>query len=237
VKAVDEAAFLHRGFMPREVAREIMDDDVEDPRELDGNLRDIERANRWFGATREVLRFMDRNGARSVLDVGCGSADIPLALAGAARQSGRELRIACVDRSAQMLDIARGRAASFPAMTFAQAEGDALPFADGAFDVVTCSLMLHHCDPPEAVPVLRELRRVAARAALVADLRRSPAAYAGALLFAYGTSRNRLTHNDAPLSVRRAYTPREALALAQAAGWRRPQTRSLPFFRMLVFDE
>ena len=87
--------------------------------------------------------------------------------------------------------------------------------------------------------MLRELRRVAARAALVADLRRSPAAYAGALLFAYGTSRNRLTHNDAPLSVRRAQ-PRTApkpSRLLRAAGWTRPQVRALPFFRMLVWDE
>jgi hypothetical protein len=71
---------------------------------------------------------------------------------------------------------------------------------------------------------------------VVCDLRRSALAFAGAWLWSR-TSRNRLTRHDAPLSVRRAYTPAEALALARDAGWRDPRVQGEAFYRMTLTDE
>jgi hypothetical protein len=71
---------------------------------------------------------------------------------------------------------------------------------------------------------------------LVTDVQRSLPAFIGAYLFSRLTTRNRITRNDAPLSVRRAYTPAEALGLAQEAGWRRPRVHSYPLFRMALTD-
>jgi SAM-dependent methyltransferase len=223
-------------MMERVAARELMDDAVDEPVELAENLTDIERANRWFGVAAPVAAFVRVSRASSVLDVGCGSADIPLALARDAQRRGAELRVTCLDRSAQMLEIARARTGNHPSLSFVEADGERLPFADGAFDIATCNLALHHFEPPAAVRLLSELRRVSAVSPLVCDLRRSRLAYLGALAFAYATSRNRLTRHDAPLSVRRAYTPGEAVALANAAGWRSPVVRLQPFFRMLLHD-
>jgi len=78
--------------------------------------------------------------------------------------------------------------------------------------------------------------RELALAGIVCDLRRSAFAFALAWLWSR-TSRNRLTRNDAPLSVRRAYTPDEALLLARLAGWRLPHLRCERFFRMTLTDE
>jgi ubiquinone/menaquinone biosynthesis C-methylase UbiE len=135
-----------------------------------------------------------------------------------------------------MLAIARRATAADPALSFVRGDGGALPFADGAFDVVTCTLALHHFEPDGARALLRELRRVARLSPVVCDLRRSPVAFAATWLWSR-TSRNRLTRHDAPLSVRRAYTPGEALALARDAGWRAPRVRREPFFRMTLTDE
>jgi hypothetical protein len=60
---------------------------------------------------------------------------------------------------------------------------------------------------------------------LVNDLERSWAGYAGAWLFGRLLTSNPMTRNDAPLSVRRAYTRPEALALAHAAGWHGARVR------------
>jgi hypothetical protein len=80
------------------------------------------------------------------------------------------------------------------------------------------------------------MRRVARVTPIVGDLARSSLAYAGTWLFAHVTTRNRLTRHDAPLSVRRAYTPAEALALAREAGWRAPRVLGERFFRMTLLD-
>ena len=213
-----------------------MDDPAESMTELEENLRDIERANRWLGGIAPVKSAIFSLGAASVLDVGCGSADVPAALVSAARDRGTSLHVTCLDSSDQMLAIAQARANGERPMRFVQGDGTALPFPDRSFDVVTCNLALHHFDPPSAIKLLGEMRRVAFMTPIINDLRRALGGYVGALLLSRLFSRNRFTRHDAPLSSRRAYTPEEACDLARAAGWRNPKAFRKPFYRMLMLD-
>jgi SAM-dependent methyltransferase len=223
--------------MKRVVARELMDEPIESVTELEANLADIEFVNRAFGGVAPVLREVRRCGARTLLDVCCGSADIPLAVVRDARRRGRSVAVTVLDHSEDMLEIARRRASAVPSVRFAGGDACALPFPDAAFDVVTCNLALHHFEPAAARTMLRELRRVARVLPLVCDLRRSAGAYAAAIAWSRIFSRNRLTRHDAPLSVRRAYTLAEARALAVEAGWAAPRIRPEAFFRMTLADE
>ncbi|MFN2528553.1 MAG: methyltransferase domain-containing protein [Candidatus Baltobacteraceae bacterium] len=222
--------------MKRSAGRELMDDPVQSVHELEQNLRDIERANRYLGGIAPVQAAIFSFGAKSVLDIGCGSGDIALALAEHAQDQCRELSVTCLDISEQMLQIARTRTANHPALRFVQGDGARLPFEDGSFDVAMCNLALHHFDPPSAVALLTEMRRVSRISPLVCDLRRSWIGYAGAVLFSRLTTANRLTRHDAPLSMLRAYTTREALLLAKGAQWHHPKVTSAPFYRMVLVD-
>ena len=216
---------------------ELMDGPLDDAGELERNLADIEFANRRLGGIAPILRETRARDARTVLDVGSGSADVPHALVRDGRRRGVEIRATCLDRSETMIAIARRRTGGDERLTFVRGDGERLPFDDGSFDVVTCTLALHHFEPPAALALLREMRRVARRSPIVADLVRSPAAFVAAWLYAHLTTRNRLTRHDAPLSVRRAYSPDEALTLAREAGWRSPNVRREPFFRMTLVDD
>ncbi|MBV8367388.1 MAG: methyltransferase domain-containing protein [Candidatus Eremiobacteraeota bacterium] len=222
--------------MRRTIARELMDEPVDDVVELEANLRDVVFANAHFGGTAPVVRALRRLEARTVLDVGSGAGDVALALVRDGARRGVRVHVTCLDVSEQMLEIARRETGAGAQFAFVRADGGALPFGDGAFDVATCTLALHHFDAEEARALLRELRRVARLGPVVCDLRRSALAFAATWLWSR-TSRNRLTRHDAPLSVRRAYTPGEALALAREAGWRAPRARREPFFRMTLTDE
>ena len=222
--------------MQRIVARELMDDPVESLAELEGNLSDIEFANAMFGGSAPVLRAVRASDARTVLDVGCGSADIPLALVRDAERRGKVLDVTAVDHSEQMLEIARRRTHAHPRLHFVAAAGESLPFDAESFDIVTCNLALHHFEPDAARTLLSEMRRVARIAPVVCDLRRSRIGYAATFAWSRLFTRNRLSRHDGPLSVRRAYTPQEALDIAARAGWRVPVVRREPFFRMLLTD-
>ncbi|MEO6914196.1 MAG: methyltransferase domain-containing protein [Candidatus Baltobacteraceae bacterium] len=221
----------------RATDRELLDDPVDSPAELEGSLRDIEIANRFLGGASPVRRIFQKIDPRTVLDIGTGSGDIPLALVRDFERTGRDLRVTCLDSSAQMLDIARRRTAGHAALSFVLANGEALPFADDSFDVVMCNLALHHFDPEPAVRLLREMRRVARLQPVLCDLRRAGIGWLGAYIFSRVVSRNRLTRHDAPLSARRAYTPDEARDLCRIAGWRNPRVDRVPFYRMLLRDE
>lgn len=205
--------------------------------EFRANFDDIEFANRYFGGsrpvTREVLSRAASRGDFGVLDVGCGSADIARALVRATTTS---LTVVALDSNADILAIARERTPATAPISFVHAQGGALPFEDASFDLAMCNLALHHFEPQAAVAMLRELRRVSRVTPLVCDLVRSRIAFIGAWLFARILAKNRLTRHDGPLSVRRAYTPTEALALARDAGWRAPRVTREPFFRMVLTD-
>jgi ubiquinone/menaquinone biosynthesis C-methylase UbiE len=216
-------------------AKELMDGPVA-RLDLDRNLRDIAFANRWFGGSAPVIRCLRRLSVGTVLDVGSGGGDIAGAIIRDARRRGIAMHVTCLDRSTEMLDIARNALAANEAVQYVAGEGTRLPFADGAYDVALCTLALHHFEPPEAIVLLRELRRVSRVTPLVGDLRRSRPALAVTTLWVTLFARNRLTRHDAPLSVRRAYTPVEALDLAREAGWRDPRVRREPFFRMTLLD-
>ena len=102
-------------------------------------------------------------------------------------------------------------------MRLARADGRELPWTDGAFEIVSCCLALHHFPPVEAARVLREMWRVASGGIVVTDLTRSYPAYVGTWLATRTVASNVLTRHDGPLSVLRAYTPQEMRELAAAA--------------------
>lgn len=194
-----------------------------DPAELAANLRDLRRMNRLLGWTAGVLRELEgivaAAGLRrlTVLDVATGSADVPLAILRWAARRGLEARVLASDVNGQVLAEARALTAGVPAIDLLQHEGTRVPLAGGSVDVAICCLALHHFDPEAAAALLRELGRVARHGVIVSDVERSRPAYWAAVAVTRILG-SRLTRHDGPVSVRRAYTLREAEALARAAG-------------------
>jgi SAM-dependent methyltransferase len=191
--------------MRRTVTHELLDDDAGTPAEVAASLADLRRFNRWFGGSSTTFRMLrrvaDRTGARelSLLDVAGATGDVAHYAQARLLRLGVRLEVTLLDRAATHL------AREFPAVA-----GDALqlPFADGSFDLVTNSLLVHQLAPDEVARFVDEALRVCRTAVLINDLRRSAlhlaAVYAGFPLY-----RSRLTRHDAPASVRQAYTVEE----------------------------
>jgi ubiquinone/menaquinone biosynthesis C-methylase UbiE len=220
---------------------ELMDAPGNDPAVVAENLADLRRANRWLGGIHLTVRALQRlthglpPGAElTILDVATGGADIPRAVLVWGEERGLRARVLATDISlgivraaATVINPGLVGAPAAPAterrlaagrLQLAVADARALPLADGSVDVAMCSLALHHLPPSDAVMMLCEMRRVARRGVIVNDLVRSWFGYIGAVLYGRFCTRNPLTRNDGPLSVRRAYTRPEMAALARRAG-------------------
>jgi SAM-dependent methyltransferase len=231
--------FRKRQWPERSDADELMDGDGFTAAELNANFRDIRRANRWFGGTSAILSALPElvpahTKTLSLLDIATGAADIPIAIQrwGAAR--GLIVNITATDIAPEMLALASAQISGAPCIQLRQADARAMPFASQSFDVVTCSLALHHFDPAGAVQVLREMDRLCRTGFIVNDLRRGAIGYGATWLASRTTTRNRLTRHDAPLSIERAYTPVELRALLDEAGVVGADVRTLPWFRMVA---
>jgi len=216
--------------MKRRPTRELLDDDQGTPAEIAGSLRDLRWFNRWFGGI-ATLRRLFENASRitgrtsfSVLEVGAGDGFLVRTVATEVGRSGVQLDVTLLDRAASHLPVNGW---------MPKVAGDALrlPFQDSSFDLVSCSLFLHHLSPEQAVAFAHEALRVSRTAVLVHDLIRHPIhlAFACAGLPLY---RSRITRHDAPASVRQAYTVPEVVRFFREAGAADVQVQQQYFYRM-----
>jgi ubiquinone/menaquinone biosynthesis C-methylase UbiE len=219
--------------MKRVVTPELLDADQGTPEEVAGSLADLRWLNRYFGGlsttTKLLFDVARTTGLKqmSFLDVAGASGDVALAAQADLKEHGVDLEVAVLDRSATHLPKSQGSNGA------AAIVGDALniPFDDSSFDVVGSSLFLHHLEPGQIVRFTNEALRVCRHAVIVNDLRRDPihlaTAYAGIPVY-----RSRITSNDAPASVRNAYTPHEMHEVLRKSNAGRIEISRHYFFRM-----
>ena len=150
---------------PRSSRPELIDQPGQAAEVLEPALREIQWVNRHLAGWQvlrsclpQLLEPIPLEQPVRVLDLGTGSADLPLAMARWGRAHGRSVWITAVDISAPILDFARREIGAEPSVQLVQADMRRLPFAARSFDLVTCSLFLHHFDPKGAVELLSSVR-------------------------------------------------------------------------------
>jgi ubiquinone/menaquinone biosynthesis C-methylase UbiE len=207
------------------------------------SLSDLRRINRFLGGRKVILRALSSclDGSSlqkvSLLDVGTGSADIPMAVAADCHRRGLESFIAAVDLSERHLRISRARLGVSSEVHLVRADCLRLPFPARSFDFVTASLFLHHFRDDDVVRLLADFGRIAKRAVIVNDLVRNlvPYYFTRIAFPLLGTSF--LTQNDGPVSVLRAFTAEEMKDLARRAGLNNVRVKRLfPYRLSLVAD-
>jgi len=176
--------------------------------------------HRIFGEARALRNSMIRDinaaGAEkiSILDVGAGSGELLRIVSRWTKRSSPFL--VGVELSELAARSVKDRSEGHGILSV-RGDGLRLPFADGSFDYVYCSLLLHHLTEAAGIDLLREMRRVARRKFYVIDLHRHERAYnifkeVGRYLL------QPFTLEDGSLSILRSYTPRELTRLAEKAG-------------------
>jgi 2-polyprenyl-3-methyl-5-hydroxy-6-metoxy-1,4-benzoquinol methylase len=170
------------------------------------------------------------------LDLATGSGDIPRMIVRFARQIKARVEVEAVDFQAATIDIARRLSANFAEIDYHCA--DIRDFgAPASYDLVMCSLALHHFSEAEAVNLLRRCAELSRRFVLIADLRRGWLGRFGVPLITTLFFREPMTRHDARVSMERAFSFREMHQLAQAAGWAEFGHRRFRFARQAIWLE
>ncbi len=106
----------------------------------------------------KTLNLAGLKPGESVLDVGCGTGTLAIA---AKRRVGPAGRVCGIDASPEMIARARMKAKKACAeVTFENAVAEKMPFANGTFDAVLATVMLHHLGRKARQQCAFEMRRV-----------------------------------------------------------------------------
>ena len=203
---------------------EWMDQPGIDPLAHSQALQGLRRINAFSGAVGSLfapIRSLARERGGQplrVLDLACGGGDNTTALAERARREGLDMQIDGCDLSPQAVAIATRNAEERALGTrFFQADALNDPLRED-YDVILCSLFLHHLDQQQAVDLLQRMGRASRCLVLVNDLIRSPLGYSLAWAGCRLLSRSPIVHFDGPVSVQGAFQLQEVRALALQAG-------------------
>jgi SAM-dependent methyltransferase len=208
------------GLSITSIGAELLDDPEADPRAVAESLRNIARANRWFGGATAVRYGLSRTlgdvppgTTLTLADLGTGLGDLPRAAVRWGASRGIRIQPVGIE-----LNPIAARLASAGGVPTALACAGSPPFADKSVDVVLVSQVAHHLTGRSVVDLLRTCDRLARRAVIVADLRRNrwagPAFWCGAQLLGFDP----VTIADGLTSIRRGFSKREVLGFLDRAG-------------------
>lgn len=206
--------------------------------ELKRDLYNLYQLNRFFGShqlVRHFLRKWIKSGSRMrMVDLATGFGDIPRLVVDYARSIGATVTVDAIDQNPATLQIARGASGGYPEISFV--EGNILEWAPAEpYDIVHCSLALHHFTSEDAVRLLRNCRELSRRFVLMSDLRRGYLAGIGVFLLTATIFREPMTRIDGRLSAARAFSFSEFRSLAEQAGWIQFGHRRFAFARQAIW--
>ncbi|HXJ91662.1 MAG TPA: methyltransferase domain-containing protein [Terriglobia bacterium] len=220
--------------MRRVTSIELLDQGAGSLEEIQGNLADLWRVNRYLGGVfnnlrllRQFFRQTEKRRVR-VLEVGAGDGRLAARLRRELSKQGIDADFFVLD--CQLSHLLMGRPDTQEVHPVV-ADALALPFAPSSFDIVTCNLFLHHFSGARALQLLKALASMAREAVLINDLRRHWLPYWFVRLTPW-LWRVEMSRLDGMASARQAYTRAEVVALASAASLGDFEVHRLAPFRL-----
>jgi 2-polyprenyl-3-methyl-5-hydroxy-6-metoxy-1,4-benzoquinol methylase len=208
-------------FSERSYEKELLDGDKIAAPDLYLNLKELHVINKYLGgykassgAIQDLIK--KKKEIRNVLDVGFGGGDFIRELNTSTNNKlhfyGVDLKKECVYYANENLKEINNK--TLICDDYKNIGSDLL----NEIDVIHCSLFLHHLTEDQIIDFFYHARKHNCTV-LVNDLHRHWFAYYSIKLLTYAFSNSKLVKNDAPLSVKRAFSREELISMAKMGGY------------------
>lgn len=201
---------------------EIMDDFDLKGKQLERTLRDLEHINAWLGGNQitiqglaKLLKNQPKNKEISIADIGCGNGAMLREIAVWARKHQYQLKLIGIDANTYGIEIAEKLAVDFPEIQFLALNIFSEDFKQMKFDVILCTLTLHHFKNPEIINILQLFTQQARLGVIVNDLQRSKIAYRLFQAFCGIFINNEIARKDGLISILRGFKKEELIAFSK----------------------
>ena len=196
----------------RSTEKEILDEIDLEKKDLREVFSDLDRVNRVLGGNQITLSGLQKLLRNSlwqeplkILDVGCGNGSMLRNVALWGRQRNIRMELLGVDLNATAIEIAREQSSDFPEISFRVMDVLSTRFSEWNFDVILCTLTLHHFRDEEIFEFLERLSDKARIGLVINDLERNKAAYFLFRVFSALFLKNRISRSDGLTSILRSF--------------------------------
>lgn len=191
---------------------EIMDNFELGGEELEKILKDLENINKWLGGNKvtlngikKILRENPEEEEWHIVDVGCGNGAMLREIAQWGRKNNIKLRLTGIDANSHAISIAEKLSENHHNIEFKVKDVFSEDYRQQNFDIVLCTLTLHHFTDPQIVKLLNLFHRQAKYGVLINDLHRSKIAYRLFQAFCAVFINNEIARKDGLTSILRGF--------------------------------
>ncbi|MFY0256331.1 methyltransferase domain-containing protein [Chitinophaga sp. 30R24] len=205
----------------RSLAPEVMDDFNMEGEQLKVTLNKIAQINKLLGGNRitlngvnTLIKSLPLEREISILDVGCGNGDMLRLLADVGKRSHRRFRLTGIDANPATVTYARELSRAYPQIQYYCQNIMDPDFQEQHFDIILCTLTLHHFQEEEVRLLVTVFHRQAGIGIVINDLQRSALAYRLFQLIGVVFNLNHMARNDGQISILRGFRKKELHQLA-----------------------
>lgn len=180
--------------------------------ELELVLKDLENINKWLGGNKVTLSGIKKIHRENpevqewhIVDVGCGNGAMLREIAQWGKKHNINLKLTGIDANSHAISIAQRLSKNHLNIEFKAKDVFSADYRNQNFDIVLCTLTLHHFTEPQIIELLRLFHRQAKYGVLINDLHRSKIAYRLFQAFCAVFINNEIARKDGLTSILRGF--------------------------------
>lgn len=191
---------------------EIMDDFSLEGEELTDALNQIANINQLLGGNKltlqgvkQLLKKTDISKSITIADIGCGNGDMLRMLSKYGKKKGIQFKLIGVDANAFTINYAKSLSTEYSNIEYICLDIFSEEFSRLPYDIVLCTLTLHHFTNDQISLLLKTLHANASVGIVVNDLHRSKMAYRLFEIIAATFNLNKMSREDGLVSILRGF--------------------------------
>lgn len=191
---------------------EIMDDFSLEGEELTDALNQIANINQLLGGNKltlqgvkQLLKKTDISKSITIADIGCGNGDMLRMLSKYGKKKGIQFKLIGVDANAFTINYAKSLSTEYSNIEYICLDIFSEEFTRLPYDIVLCTLTLHHFTNDQISLLLKTLHANASVGIVINDLHRSKMAYRLFEIIAATFNLNKMSREDGLVSILRGF--------------------------------
>ncbi|MDI1255521.1 MAG: methyltransferase domain-containing protein [Flavobacterium sp.] len=201
---------------------ELMDDFAMEGEILRDALDKIAKINRFLGGNKltlqgvkQLLKLADTTKEITIVDIGCGNGDMLRFLADYATAEKLNLKLIGIDANDFTIAYAEKISAAYHQISYRREDIFNESFKELKYDIVLCTLTLHHFKNDQILQLLKIFERNSAIGIVINDLQRSAISYQLFQLLCAVFALNKMSREDGLVSILRGFKKEELIAFSK----------------------